>query len=123
MFLTYIVFSGAGKTSLLSALSYSTKSPQRASGTIYVNGCPANCELMSKVSKYVQQNDLFFVNMSVREHLMFHARLRVESHTTEEEVKTSVENMITKFSLPSDDRNFKFLRNILTFIFMFILNY
>ena len=45
-----------------------------------INGCDVDATRMAMVSRYIQQEDLFFGTMTVKEHLIFHAMLRMDSH-------------------------------------------
>lgn len=74
-YLIYFLFvglSGSGKTSLLNALSFSTKSPLTVYGRIMLNGCDVDATRMAMISRYIQQDDLFFGTLTVKEHLTFH---------------------------------------------------
>lgn len=67
--------SGSGKTSLLNALCFSTRlETLKVNGRIQINGCNADRTRMALVSRYIQQEDLFFGILTIREHLMFHVR-------------------------------------------------
>ena len=70
--------SGSGKTSLLNALSQRVKNKQIASlqGEIYKNGHRVREDLSkSKDVEYVEQEDVFFAQLSVRETLAFAVEL------------------------------------------------
>lgn len=64
--------SGSGKTTLLNALSFSSKGSLKVDGKIMINGCEADATKMAMVSRYIQQEDLFFGTLTVKEHLIFH---------------------------------------------------
>ena len=66
--------SGSGKTSLLNALNYSVHDPLKVYGKIFINGAEADSTRMKIVSCYIQQEDLFFGTLTVKEHLTFHVR-------------------------------------------------
>jgi len=68
--------SGAGKTSLLNVISGKLP-PHKYGGHVKVNGQPLR-RGASSVS-LVEQADLFIQNITVREHMEFHARLRLWS--------------------------------------------
>ncbi|CAG7696963.1 unnamed protein product [Allacma fusca] len=73
--------SGAGKTTLLNVLTFRNTRKLNISGDIFVNGVPVkNSEMLSSISAYVQQDDLFIGTLTVREHLIFQARLRMDRH-------------------------------------------
>lgn len=76
--------SGSGKTTLLNALSYSINDTLMVEGRIMLNGCEANPIKMSMVSCYIQQDDLFFGTLTVQEHLVFQAMLRMDRSLSRE---------------------------------------
>jgi ABC-type multidrug transport system ATPase subunit len=68
------------------------------SGTVYVNGVDkTEIANFSAISAYVQQDDILFQTMSVRECLVFAAKLKLGG-TLEEKMKR-VENIITELRL------------------------
>ncbi|KAJ0389069.1 hypothetical protein ATCC90586_010746 [Pythium insidiosum] len=76
--------SGAGKSSLLDCISGRNGS---AEGSITVNGEPWS-KSMKRLASYVMQDDLFYQTITVREHLVFQARLRMDkTHTVKEQEK------------------------------------
>jgi ABC-type multidrug transport system ATPase subunit len=64
--------SGSGKTTLLNALNFRISSNLRVEGEIMINGASVDSNKMSLLSCYIQQDDLFFGTLTVREHLEFH---------------------------------------------------
>jgi ABC-type multidrug transport system ATPase subunit len=64
--------SGSGKTTLLNALNFRISSNLRVEGEIMINGASVDSNKMSILSCYIQQDDLFFGTLTVREHLEFH---------------------------------------------------
>ena len=73
--------SGSGKTSLLNALNFQNKN-LKVNGRIRINGTEVDSTQVAILSSYVQQEDLFFGTMTVREHLIFHAMLRMDKNIT-----------------------------------------
>nr|XP_054767931.1 protein white-like [Lytechinus pictus]XP_054767932.1 protein white-like [Lytechinus pictus] len=69
--------SGAGKTTLLNTLNLRSREGLEVSGSILVNGRPIGHQ-MARLSAYVQQDDLFLSNLTVKEHLLFQARVRMD---------------------------------------------
>lgn len=63
--------SGAGKTTLLNSLTFRSDNNVIESGLRSINGIPVNSKLLTAVSAYVQQHDLFIGTLTVREHLIF----------------------------------------------------
>jgi len=93
-FLAIIGASGAGKTTLLNYLSGRdiSKNLDRQ-GEVLVNGTNRNqVSNFSAFSAYVQQDDILFQTMTVRECLMFAARLKLPG--TYEEQENRVEHLI-----------------------------
>mmetsp|Transcript_68689 Transcript_68689/g.191581 ORF Transcript_68689/g.191581 Transcript_68689/m.191581 type:complete len:1747 (-) Transcript_68689:1259-6499(-) len=69
--------SGAGKTSLLDLLARRHTTYSRVEGDVRVNGHVLSHAQMKGISGYVTQHDVLPGIMTVREHLLFHARLRL----------------------------------------------
>ena len=67
--------SGAGKTTFLNVLANQNMQGLKKSGSIYVNGTDVG-DTIQDFSAYVQQEDMFYGAMTVREHLRFQANLR-----------------------------------------------
>lgn len=63
--------SGAGKTTLLNTLTFRSAANIVVTGSRTVNNLPINGSTLASLSAYVQQADLFFGNLTVREHLIF----------------------------------------------------
>jgi ABC-type multidrug transport system ATPase subunit len=66
--------SGAGKTTLLEALTFRSKGNLKVDGEIKINGNKVDSQKMSIVSCFVQQFDLFFETMTVKEHINFQVK-------------------------------------------------
>ncbi|KAJ0393262.1 hypothetical protein ATCC90586_011719 [Pythium insidiosum] len=76
--------SGAGKSSLLDCIS--GRNPN-VHGRITVNGQPWSKSL-KRLASYVMQDDLFYATITVREHLLFQAKLRMgKTHTVEQQIE------------------------------------
>ncbi len=65
---------GAGKSSLLDCISLRN---HRFEGHVYLGKKPVDQHFFSTTA-YVHQVDLFFATLTVREHLKFHAMVRVK---------------------------------------------
>lgn len=63
--------SGAGKTTLLNALTFRSPKSTIVTGLRCVNGNPVSSTSLTSQSAYVQQDDLFIGNLTVKEHLIF----------------------------------------------------
>lgn len=66
--------SGAGKTTLLNALTFRSCRSTVVTGLRSINGVPVNSAYLTSQSAYVQQDDLFIGNLTVKEHLVFQVR-------------------------------------------------
>ncbi|XP_049866741.1 protein white isoform X1 [Pectinophora gossypiella] len=91
--------SGAGKTTLLNTLTFRTPSGVVASGTRALNGQPATPEALAAMSAYVQQQDLFIGTLTVREHLIFQALVRMDRHIPYAQRMRRVQEVISELAL------------------------
>ncbi|KAJ0180331.1 hypothetical protein K1T71_003735 [Dendrolimus kikuchii] len=91
--------SGAGKTTLLNALTFRTPSGVVASGTRALNGLPATPESLTALSAYVQQQDLFIGTLTVKEHLIFQALVRMDRHIPYAQRMQRVQEVISELAL------------------------
>ncbi|XP_049695076.2 protein white [Helicoverpa armigera] len=91
--------SGAGKTTLLNTLTFRTPSGVLSSGTRALNGQPATPEALSALSAYVQQQDLFIGTLTVKEHLVFQAMVRMDRHIPYAQRMRRVQEVITELAL------------------------
>ena len=69
--------SGAGKTSLLNALTFKNLAGLEVTGNRFANHALVTPNNITGVSAYVQQEDLFLGTLTVREHLVFQAMVRM----------------------------------------------
>ncbi len=82
--------SGAGKTSLMNALSdrIAVGNGSTLTGSITVNDeAPLNQKLFGSFATYVMQDDVIFAYFTVKEALTFAARLRLKVSEAEQDVK------------------------------------
>ena len=70
-------------------------------GEITINGLPAGTA-MTKISAYVQQDDIFIGSMTVYEHLVFQAALRMSKETKDFRMKRVQEVMKGLFVFNTD---------------------
>ena len=75
--------SGAGKTTFMNVLTQRNLQGLTVTGKVSVNGVRVTPDNIYKMSGYIQQNDVFMAAMTVNEHLMFHARIRLPKHSSE----------------------------------------
>lgn len=98
-FVSIIGASGAGKTTFLNHISGRLISPNlKKSGTVKINGVDVEkINGFSALSAYVQQDDVLLQSMTVRECLLFSAKLKLTG--TEEEQAARVEAIIEDLKL------------------------
>ena len=92
--------SGSGKTTLLNALAGQLKAGPKATltGRLTVGGdlCGGAGEVSGLRVAYVRQEDVFYTQMTVRETLLFAARLRLPASTSLAEKERRVEEIISR---------------------------
>ncbi|KAJ3643839.1 hypothetical protein Zmor_026525 [Zophobas morio] len=91
--------SGAGKTTLLNTLTFQTSSNLTVSGIRCVNGASAIPKQLISQSAYVQQDDLFIGNLTVKEHLIFQALLRMDRDISYNQRMQRVDEVIAELGL------------------------
>ena len=87
--------SGAGKTSLLNLLAGRF---HKYGGQVLLNGRPATAAIKQH-SAFVQQQDLFFKELSVKEHLQFQAQLRLGEKATVQEREERIDAILSELGL------------------------
>eukprot|EP00455_Lapot_gusevi_P004463 TRINITY_DN11855_c1_g1_i1.p1 TRINITY_DN11855_c1_g1~~TRINITY_DN11855_c1_g1_i1.p1 ORF type:complete len:404 (+),score=108.69 TRINITY_DN11855_c1_g1_i1:55-1212(+) len=90
--------SGAGKTTLLDVLA-SRKNSGTESGRILLNGHPKKEETFSRITSYVEQQDLHMPLTTVREALMFSAELRLPASVTLPQKEAFVDEVLQLLEL------------------------
>ncbi|XP_014478933.1 PREDICTED: ABC transporter G family member 3-like [Dinoponera quadriceps] len=70
--------SGAGKTTLLNTLTFRPTRGVSACGLMAANGQRVSPDVLTSLMAYVQQDDLFIGTLTVAEHLMFQAMVRMD---------------------------------------------
>nr|WOD55112.1 ABCG transpoter Scarlet1 [Hymenopus coronatus] len=90
--------SGAGKSTLMAALAYRSSGGVVVEGDIRVNG---RClgDYMQRLSGFMHQEDLFVSSLTVREHLVFMARLRLDRRTSNRERQRQVNGLLADMGL------------------------
>ncbi|XP_078491308.1 protein white-like [Ciona intestinalis] len=96
--LAIIGSSGAGKSTLLNMLTWRNKSELYMTGDILVNGVSMGADI-SSISAYVEQDDLFMGELTVKEHLMFAARLQMPPDVSDEMKSRRVHEIMKQLSL------------------------
>ncbi|CAG2169905.1 unnamed protein product, partial [Oppiella nova] len=64
-----------------------------------MNGQTVSQPTIASISSYIQQHDLFQPMFTVREHLLFHALLRMDSNLSRNERIDCIQRVIEKFNL------------------------
>ena len=92
--LFFHLISGAGKSTLMNVLTSRNLSDNLLiDGAVRVNGTELGSSI-SKISGYVQQDDIFFPTLSVREHMEFQAALRIGRLLTKEERLQRIDELL-----------------------------
>ncbi|KAL0268268.1 UNVERIFIED_CONTAM: hypothetical protein PYX00_010279 [Menopon gallinae] len=91
--------SGAGKTTLLNSLTFRTKGHTLVTGSRLINGYPVSRVTMTSLSAYVQQEELFLESLTVREHLLFQAMVRMDENIPRRQRIRRVEEVIDELGL------------------------
>ncbi|CAL1681361.1 unnamed protein product [Lasius platythorax] len=91
--------SGAGKTTLLNALTFRTTRGVSASGLMAANGRRISPGVLTSRMAYVQQDDLFIGTLTVTEHLMFQATVRMNRHIPRQQRIKRVNEVIDELAL------------------------
>lgn len=90
--------SGAGKSTLLEVLAGRIR-PSSPSSSILVNGQPMDRQHFRRISGYVMQDDALFPMLTVRETLLYSARLRLPSAVPMAEKISRVEALMAELGL------------------------
>jgi len=98
-FLAIMGASGAGKSTLMNTLLFRNLAGLEVSGKRMANGEPVTPSSLLAVSGYVQQDDLFFGSLTVREHLIFQALLRMDRDVPKKQRMERVEEVIQELGL------------------------
>ncbi|KAJ6782147.1 hypothetical protein PWT90_07439 [Aphanocladium album] len=92
--------SGSGKTTLLNALAHRTAAAGSVTtGDILVNGQPANLNTIRDLSTYVEQEDSLIGSLTVKETMVFAAKLALPSKVSKKEALRRVDDLVSSFGL------------------------
>lgn len=91
--------SGAGKTTLLNALTFRSGRGVTVSGTMAANGHRVAASVLTSRMAYVQQDDLFVGTLTVQEHLLFQAMVRMDRHIPFRQRVNRVDEVISELAL------------------------
>jgi len=98
--------SGAGKSTLLNTLLFRHLQEVQVEGTWTANGEVMTPQKMTGLSGYVQQDDLFIGSLTVREHLVFQAMVRIDGSVTMKEKMIRVETVMEELGLTKSKNTF-----------------
>lgn len=87
--------SGAGKTTLMDVIAM-RKNKGIVSGDVRVNGFPQDGKTFRRCSGYVEQFDVQSPQLTVRETVLFSARLRLDGNTVTAEDKQKFSDMVLR---------------------------
>lgn len=79
----YHLLPGCGKTSLLDIITCRDEGGTMTSGQVLINGKPNTPQLVKKNIAHVRQDDRLLPHLTVRETLVFVAKLRLPTHFTQ----------------------------------------
>ncbi|KAK5645430.1 hypothetical protein RI129_006730 [Pyrocoelia pectoralis] len=91
--------SGAGKTTLLNVLTARSSSRMVVSGLRCANGVPISSNALTNKLAYVQQDDLFIGTLTVKEHLIFQALVRMDRNIPYKQRMERVKEVIAELGL------------------------
>ncbi|KAI3363372.1 hypothetical protein L3Q82_011993, partial [Scortum barcoo] len=97
--LAVIGSSGCGKTSLLDIITCRGEGGTMTSGQILINGKPNTPQLVKKSIAHVRQDDRLLPHLTVRETLVFVAKLRLPTHFTQAQREQRVDDVIAELRL------------------------
>ncbi|KAK4320584.1 hypothetical protein Pmani_008588 [Petrolisthes manimaculis] len=90
--------SGAGKSTLMNALAHRTPAGVIVDGDILVNSRRAN-KIMTSLAGYVNQDDLFVGSLTIKEHLTFMSRLRMDRRRSSRQKAARVTELMKELGL------------------------
>ncbi|EZA53360.1 Protein white [Ooceraea biroi] len=91
--------SGAGKTTLLNTLTFRSTRGVLMSGLMAANGQRISPGVLTSRMAYVQQDDLFVGTLTVMEHLMFQAMVRMDRQIPREQRIKRVNEVVDELAL------------------------
>ncbi|XP_038592964.1 ATP-binding cassette sub-family G member 8 isoform X2 [Micropterus salmoides] len=97
--LAVIGSSGCGKTSLLDIITCRDEGGTMTSGQVLINGKPNTPQLVKKCIAHVRQDDRLLPHLTVRETLVFVAKLRLPTHFTQAQKDQRVDDVIAELRL------------------------
>lgn len=71
----------------------------KVDGVVKINGQIADVDMITSISAYVQQYDLFLPTLSVREHLTFQSLVRMDPSISDETKTQRINTVMKELSL------------------------
>lgn len=91
--------SGAGKSSLMTALAFRTESGVVVHGDVRVNGVSADSSYMRRHSGFMHQEDMFIETMTVLEHIWFMARMKLDRRIHTSDIRLRIDRLLRNVGL------------------------
>jgi ABC-type multidrug transport system ATPase subunit len=92
--------SGCGKTTMLNALAHRLASTKmEVDGNILVNGEPITASRLSRIARYVEQEDALIGSLTVKETVGFAAQLALPKSISKQERITRVQHALVSFGI------------------------
>ncbi|XP_071633404.1 protein scarlet-like isoform X2 [Temnothorax longispinosus] len=91
--------SGAGKSSLMTALAFRAESGIVVHGDVRVNGISASSSYMRRHSGFMHQEDMFIETMTVLEHIWFMARMKLDGRMHTADIRLKIDCLLRDVGL------------------------
>ncbi|KAM0733915.1 Protein scarlet [Formica fusca] len=91
--------SGAGKSSLMTALACRTGSDVVVHGDVRVDGASATSSYMRRHSGFMYQEDMFIETMTVLEHIWFMARMKLDGRIHVSSIRLKIDRLLRDVGL------------------------
>ncbi|XP_023321334.1 protein white [Eurytemora carolleeae] len=102
-FLAIMGSSGAGKTTLLNTLTHRNQQDVQIEGSWTANGHHVTPQMMTGISGYVHQDELFIGSLTIREHLMFQAMVGMDGNISLAEKMKRVDQVLQELGLKKSE--------------------
>ena len=104
-FVAIIGGSGAGKTTLMNAMSGFDKDVQ---GAVFLNGINLreNFQHLKSIIGYVPQQDIIYENLTLRKMLYYTAKLKMSADTTKDEIDAKIEEVLDMVELKEHENTY-----------------
>ncbi|XP_036147912.1 protein scarlet isoform X2 [Monomorium pharaonis] len=91
--------SGAGKSSLMTALAFRAEAGVVVHGDVRVNGVSASSSYMRRHSGFMHQEDMFIETMTVLEHIWFMARMKLDGRIRSLDIRLKIDQLLRDVGL------------------------